>query len=102
MIEYEIGRFIGSIAILLLIVRLFEWAFTKRVMKDPVAVKLTAVALGYAFAGLAFGFGHSRGIWTPTELFVFFLPALVIGGFRYRSGMKARAATDSNLAETFS
>ena len=85
------GSIIGGLIAILMLSMLWEWALFKRVMDDPVKGKLSSVAAAWLTAGTLAGFGMADGgPFFTTAYLIYLLPALIIGGWAFYSGMKAR------------
>jgi hypothetical protein len=101
----SLGGLLGGLIAIYLLAKLWEWALFMRVLDDPVVGKLSSVAAAWATAGTLSGFGLARGpdfVWIGYLLYL--IPALILGVFGYRRGLKIRAqdAADSEeLAEDF-
>ncbi|MES2443473.1 MAG: hypothetical protein V4574_11645 [Pseudomonadota bacterium] len=90
-----IGQFVGGLIAIYLLSLLWEFLLFKRVLDDPVKGKLSSVAVAWLTAGTLGGFGFADGGPYAWQAFgIYFVPALIVGGFAYRSGLKLREDAD--------
>jgi len=93
--SFSIGGLVGGLFAVYLMSKLWEKLLFQRVMDDPVAGKLSSVGAGWLTASAIAGFGMADG--GPYRWFAFVLyavPAILIGAFAHRSGMKLREQAD--------
>jgi hypothetical protein len=99
-----IGGLIGGLIGIYLVASLWEWALFKRIVDDPVVGKVGAVIAGWLTAGTLGGFGMADGGSYAWQAFgIYAIPAMIVGVFFYRRGMKIRADGDDHeeLADAF-
>jgi hypothetical protein len=103
-----VGQFVGGLIAVYLLTLLWEFLLFKRVLDDPVTGKMSSVTAAWLTAGTLGGFGMADGGPYAWQAFLIYLfPALVVGGFAYRRGMKLREemieveADQEELASTF-
>ena len=99
---YLLGTIIGGTIGIYLLAALWEWAVIKRTVDDPLTGKLASAGLAYLTGATLGGFGGADGgpfFWGA--FLQYLIPALIVGGFAYRRGLKLRNESEAQNVETF-
>lgn len=95
-----LGAFVGGFLIVTLLALLVEKAVFQRLFDDPVAGKLWSVATGWLAASTLAGFGMADGgPFAVTAYLLYLPPALVVGFWFYRRGLKLREMIDEDARQ---